>query len=125
MRNFLRRIKYIKIVLQSIFGGIDLAEKYSKKRVYKLIKRLCTFDLKTFGISVLGAVITAIPWYVTVLLNGVLMRTVTDNVYRGISTWKFIIQIIIALILLRIPNIFGYRLNAWGSISLVSKLQEK
>jgi ABC-type multidrug transport system fused ATPase/permease subunit len=102
-----------------------LTEKYSKKRVYKLIKRLCTFDSKTFGISVLGAVITAIPWYVTVLLNGILMRTVTDNVYRGISTWKFIIQIIIALILLRIPNIFGYRLNAWGSISLVSKLQEK
>lgn len=100
-------------------------KKYSVRSVFHIINRTIRVDFKLWLYSVFGAFITAVPWFITIFLNGLLMKKAVSAAVEGRQIWSVVILIIGILMFLRIPNIIGYGINSWASERISRKLQEK
>lgn len=100
-------------------------KEYSTKEVLLIIKRAIKIDFKMWLYSVLGAFITAVPWFITILLSGILMKQTVSAASEGRQIWDVVALMIGILIILRVPNIVGYGVNSWASEHISGKLQEK
>jgi len=97
----------------------------SSKEVLHSIKKLITLDIPLWIISIIGAIITSIPWYITYLVSGVIMKISLDAIVSKNNIWNAMMFSIIIIVFLRVPTIIGYKVNSWSSEKLSSKLQLK
>lgn len=100
-------------------------KEYSTKEVLHIIKRAVKIDFKMWLCSVLGAFITAVPWFITILLSGILMKQTVSAASESRQIWDVVLLMVGILIILRVPNIIGYGVNSWASEHISGKLQEK
>lgn len=100
-------------------------KEYSVKNVFHIISRTIRFDFKMWLYSTFGAFITAVPWFITIFLNGLLMKKAVSAAAEGRQIWGVVAFIIGILIFLRLPNIVGYGINSWSSEHISGKMQEK
>lgn len=101
------------------------SREYSVRSIFYIINRAIKFDYKMWLISIFGSCIIALPWFVTNFLNGFLMRQAVSAANAKREIWGWFLLIIGILIILRLPNIVGYKISSKFSGYISGKLQEK
>jgi subfamily B ATP-binding cassette protein MsbA len=99
----------------------------NKKKYNTLVqmKRLFTVNFPIWIISILGALITSIPWFLSILVTATVQKVSIDFIVQKQNIFQYTIHIVVIVVLLRIPTILGYAVNSWASEKLSSTLQKK
>lgn len=96
------------------------------RKSLSILRSLLRESPKWWWRSVLGATITSLPWFLSTLLVSGFTSMAIDEALN--TSWRPLALcggILVALILLRLPVVAGYRLNALASEKLSSRLQWK
>lgn len=94
------------------------------KKGKEIIEKAIFYHFRTWFVASFGAVITAAPWFITILADGLLMDYSVRLVKSGKNTWGLVFFILGILLMMRVLNIVGYGLNCWGACKLAALLQE-
>lgn len=91
---------------------------------WKTIRLLIKENPKYWMISILGAMLTSLPWFVsTWIVSQFLAKAIdlaVDLDWHPLSAFG---MVLLALVFLRVPVIYGYRINSWAAEKLSACLQ--
>lgn len=93
------------------------------KTVLHQVHRLTQVSPSLWLLSVLGAIITSILWFLTLLATSLMMKYGIEAATEGGELYGLGALIITVIILLRLPVILGYALNSWASEKLSGRIQ--
>ena len=97
--------------------------KSNKDKTLHQIKRLITVNKPIWVISVMGAIITGIPFFLSRYQVSFVQKISIDYAMAGDNVLKFGLIILLAIISFRIPNVIGFGVNSWASEKLSNIIQ--
>ncbi|WP_281521545.1 ATP-binding cassette domain-containing protein [Dubosiella newyorkensis] len=93
---------------------------------WQTIRLLIKESPKYWRLSILGAILASLPWFVsTWIVSWFLARAidqVNDMAWDPVGAFIFVLFVII---MLRVPVVYGYRLNSWAAEKLSARFQWK
>lgn len=91
---------------------------------WKTIRLLIKENPKYWMISILGAMLTSLPWFASTWIVSQFLAKAIDHAvdldWHPLSAFG---MVLLALVFLRVPVIYGYRINSWAAEKLSACLQ--
>ena len=95
-------------------------------KTWKTIGLLIKESPKYWNLSILGAILASLPWFASAwIVSWFLARAidrVNDWAWDPLSTFVLVLFVIVCL---RVPVVYGYRLNSWAAEKLSARFQWK
>lgn len=95
-------------------------------KAWRTIRLLIKESPKYWHLSILGAILASLPWFAsTWIVSRFLARAidrVNDWAWDPLSTFALVLFVIVCL---RVPVVYGYRLNSWAAEKLSAPFQWK